>query len=220
MAEGETRSGIDVYKKLEHGADSPATLIQQTYVVMSLPRNAEVNPALIGIANAFLTDSTLELVDSMEQGLYSATVNRHLFTTEDRRKAHELLKVDPQDPFVNEAYDIAQTVFGSMPRRLHLPYGNYRIPFAYRGMLRPPITLRQAIDKIGIIRRGVVDFATGRESDDQRFARAFFKVGATDPLKIPESEREAVERFSWEMGRLFDIPSNDPRVVFDGDSQS
>ena len=102
-----------------------------------------------------------------------------------------------------------------MPQRLYLPFGQYRVPFSFRGSLKPPETLDEHMEKFEMVRRGVIDFASYQISKSLRYAMAFLKIGATAPEKAPATKSEESQRFEEEMQRLYSIPATDPNVIFE-----
>lgn len=215
MTESEPKNYIETFKKIEYSPTSPRAVVKQSLIVMSLPRSQQ-DESIVNIGNSYLLDSTLNLVDLMEQGLYIDVINGRNFTSDEKISADQLVDPRVDEQLSSEAFGIARTTLSEMPDRMFLLFGQYRVPFSRRGYLRPPSTLIEHQERLDRIRIGVVDFATNKISKSRRYARAFFWTGATTLDKTQIQESEAREEEEYRLRKMFDAPVKpNPNTIFE-----
>lgn len=173
---------IPGYENIER---SPQVVISQTDLLLRLYRSRAVQQP--ELARRYLQDYTLRFVDTAAKGV------ERVFTKDDA-------VIESQSLDVNEAAGISYVVFAWMHHfatsRL-LPNG-----FSRRGMLQAPATKEEFLKRtteikreLGLIVAGLRDSDLPLEANPSSLrTRTFFSVGATMPIKFPDSERELSEK--------------------------
>lgn len=189
----------------EDFARVPQRVVTQTDAVLRLYATGAIrNPQLAG---DYLRDYTMPFLETARRGV------GRVFGPERR------LVIDRQHVEMNEAADFTQVVFSWMPELMEsqfLPMG-----FSRRGVLRAPGTAEEFEQRIREIQRELGFIVSGLREPHQLLeanqqalrANAFFRVGATIPLKFPddgkaeaeykeELRRKALEREQDQFNRL------------------
>lgn len=215
MVNIETRGYFGSYDNLDYASDSPNMVLRQSAIIMNVPRIPGDSKEKYAVAT-FLRDSTLELIEQMEQGLYIEALVTDKFSSNEARQAERLVDPRVNQTKASEAFGIARTIFGLMPRTLVFKFGQYDVPYSLRGRLKPPETLNEHKANIASIRRGVRSYAIG--ANDRSFidyATAFMKLGSLTEVKAPPTETETRQATEHIIRRMFEIPANEPKTIFE-----
>lgn len=174
---------IPLYENTER---IPQRVIVQTDLLLRLYNTRSIRKP--EIARDYLHDYTLKFLDKAAQGVES------VFPIDE-----SVINTQPLD--VNEAADFTNVVFAWMHYFATSPF----LPngFSRRGMLQPPTTKKQFIQRTTEIKRelafvvaGLKDTNTPLEARPPAFrSHNFFRVGAIIPLKFPTA-KEKKERHS------------------------
>ena len=191
-----TRFGerFQAYPTYEDPARVPKIVVSQTESIIGLMAHGGLSPKFV---KDYIVNYTFPYLKTAAQG-----AGRVFDTT--------LVIADSQTPEMNEAADFTNIVFGWMhyfATSQYLPNG-----FARRGMLRAPQDRDEFVRRLREIKFQLNGMASGVISTEMTLDTSvaafrtyqFLKVGATMPLKFPETEREKAEHARYMMAKMLE----------------
>ena len=215
MKEAEKSSQFGIYDNLDYASSSPNIIIRESFIIMNSPRTPGDTDQK-HLATSFLLDETLDLIKHMEQGLFIEAIETDKFTTNEKKQAEKLLAPTVHFQRASEAFGIAKTTLGIMPRKLKFNFGQYRVPYSLRGRLKPPETLEEHKDKLSALRKGVVNFAV--DTEDKSFinyATDFMMISSQTELKAPATEHELKQVTDYKIRRMFQVSADESITIFE-----
>lgn len=174
------------FDKLDYVGHAPHSVIKQTDVALTAHRET-ANQRVIEAGNSFLLDSTINLIDLMQQGIHFDNQARNGLTRAELQRAMGTTgSVSGKGFFAREAFRIAIAIWAQIPECIRIVrFGSDNYQFSRHGRFSPPTTTSGLIEGFEELRTGTVDAVGNIDSHARETAEVFFRVGAHLRIKQP-----------------------------------
>lgn len=193
---------------------SPANIARNTHQVLDFYFNSGIRN--LEPAKEYLREETLPFLRSAQLGLLDnlSEINKKgLISPQDLayvKKRRESYSGTTGSDLDQEAFGFSIVTFSLMPEISEHPL--MPLGFSRRGMLRPPATVRQFIEKIdelgssiALVAESAVDSRQMIEKNKSLwYTYHFFETGSKLPLKFAESPREFEAREKDSVNKMLD----------------